>query len=120
MRPSIQVTGPATLTLYENPTFSAAGTAISAWGRNRRAYAGAANLTLTHSPTVSDNGTEIDVFRVLGQTTVGSNVAGGSAGGAYEENLLREGFDYLLELRNDDASAIEAVFDLTWYEDDVS
>ena len=98
-KPFSKSEGPSELFLFEQPTFSAAGTAVTSYNRNRRAFAGAANTVVTHTPTTSNDGTQLTSSPVYSPSGPGQTSAGGDTGG-FSEWILREGYSYLLRLTN--------------------
>ena len=105
-----------TVTLYEDTTTSADGTAVSELNHNRNSGV-AATVVLTHSPTVTVLGTILiqEQFGVAGGFF--TDDVGGVAGGGRDELILKQNTKYLLRITNNDGSdpADINIF-LDWYE----
>ena len=84
------VTGKATLELFENPTVSAAGTALTEFNRYRDSVAAAATTVITHTPTRSADGTLLDIV-------VGTSASIAVGGGQYPW-ILKANEEYLLKI----------------------
>lgn len=96
--------GDALFQMYEGPTFSAAGDALTAHNHNRVSSKTASGV-FTSSPTVSDNGTLMCQEFLAGGTGQGNGATPGAVQGlATEQYVLSPGEDYLLKLTNNAGS----------------
>lgn len=106
-----QVTGPATIQLFETPTLSAEGTALTPVNRNRNS-ASVSTMVVKHTPTVTVNGTK------LSEKWVGSDgfkeISGGSVRGD-SEMILKQDTQYLV-LLTAEADTMKAAIGGDWYE----
>lgn len=99
--------------LYEGPTVSDEGTALTPWNRQRNS-ANAATVVVKHTPTVSGVGTALHNGEWQGSTGVGvSRNQGGSR--ATQEIDLKENTTYLFRITAR-ASNVRASISLDWYE----
>lgn len=105
--------GNAEVYLYRNPTYSAAGTAISVFNKNEYSANTTAN-TITHTPTITGTGTALP-SRLLpgGNKTAGS---GGEDGSFNREIILMAGNDYLLRVKNISGAIQPVSVSFEWYE----
>jgi hypothetical protein len=106
--------GDAHAYLYETPTTSAAGTAVTAHNKNRGS-SDTTTATITHTPTVSAPGTALDTALIPGGT---KQQATGSSGAQRDEWILKKSTTYLLRLTNKAGSAKDMSVGLTWYEEE--
>ena len=86
--------------LYENPTVSDAGTAVTAYNRNRNS-ATVATTAITHTPTFSATGTVPVLEMHLGS---GKSVGGSERG--QEEIILKQNEQYLIKIASISPRAI--------------
>jgi hypothetical protein len=100
--------GKVKTTIYEGPTTSANGTAITAVNKNRQSI-NTAVLTVHHTPTVSATGTAIHMYMV------GSAAKAGGIGRSVEEYILAKNTKYLL--RSAFAVNTDVLQRFTWYEE---
>lgn len=96
--------------LYENPTISAAGTAVPSYNRNRNS-ATVAGLTITHTPTVTATGAVILLEQHFGS---GKGVGGNERGA--EEWILKRNEQTLIRVTNMTASNNQIWVTINWYE----
>ena len=88
-----QSTGFCRIDVYENPTVSDAGTAVTAWNRNRNS-ATAATTVVTHTPTANPLGTKM-ITKYIGSATLGPGAVGGETRGD-SEFILKQNEQYLV------------------------
>lgn len=112
MQFTITAGGDAEVDLYEGPTFSSAGTAVSATNRNRGS-SNTAQATITHTPTVSDNGTLLGGGLLVGGTGF---ITVGSSSSCFHEWILAGGEDYLLVVTNRSGSTQPVGASIVFYE----
>ena len=106
-----------TIELYEAPTTTADGTALT---RNNHRRTGAiipATVTLFHTPTVTADGT------LLHQTYIGGGVGVGQARQGEEQGndrewVLSRSTNYLIKITNGSANANTIQVNPMWYEED--
>ncbi len=98
--------------LYENPTFSAAGTTVTPLNRARDSSI-VTTATVTTAPTVSDAGTAL--FSGLFPGGVGNKTVGGSAAERNEWVLARN-TNYLGRITNKAGATKDISFTATYYE----
>lgn len=89
--------GDCTVQLYEDTTFSAAGTAVDMSNHNRSS-ASVFSGTVTHTPTVTSVGTAINGMMLLPGGTKHSG--GGADAGFNNEFVLDKSTNYLLRVTN--------------------
>jgi hypothetical protein len=99
---SISGGGNGLLQIFEGPTITAAGTALTAYNKNRSS-SNTLLSTVTHTPTLSADGTKIDEELVLGGG--GPHASGGEGGGGFTEWILAASTAYLIRVENIDAVA---------------
>ncbi len=104
--------GNARLEIFENPTVTGAGTALSELNRNRRSGT-TADVVATHTPTTSADGTALSDILVPGGT--GGNSAGGVSE-SFAEWVLKSNEDYLIRLTNIAGTAQPLGLEIDWYE----
>lgn len=105
--------GDARLQLYENPTVTMAGSAITPINRNRFS-SNVPAATITTGPTVSSDGTELlDIILPGGS---GFYLSPGSSSNAFEEYILKLEEDYLARVTNISGSAQPSSLQLDFYE----
>lgn len=107
--------------IYETPTFSAAGTTITARNRNREPEHGDVSVTtFTHTPTLTGDGTILnDTYIPGGQ----KNSAGGGGAASFVEWELPPNGVWLLRVSNtlvSPASAGHAGITIEFYEPDTA
>lgn len=118
-RPSFKSSGAAELAVFESPTITDVGTALTAHNRNRRAFAPAANCTVTHSPSHSADGNEFLFEPEYGTSGLFGASTGGGESNGFNERVLREGFDYLFRVTNRAGSAESLWLALVFYEQEL-
>lgn len=98
--------------LYENTTFSAAGSVVTGFNRNR-ASSKIHTITITEAPTITSKGDPLPRIFIPG----GGGLPFASGGGAdfFNEFILPEGI-YLVELENISGSPSTASIQIDWYE----
>lgn len=99
--------------VFENPTFSAAGSAVGIFNRNRFSSKESGNI-ITHTPTITDDGTSMGVKLLPGGA--GGNAGGGQDGGFDREIILKAGNDYLIRSTNRSGLVKRASTSLDWYQ----
>ena len=89
--------GDAEIHFFENPTFSAAGTAVTA--HNKNGYSSSTSTaTITHGPTITGDGISLGSSLMPGGA--GGNAQGGTDSGFAHEWILKTGNDYLVRVIN--------------------
>ena len=111
----ISAGGAVQVYLYEAPTISAAGTAVTAYNLNRTS-ANVPASTVTHTPTVTATGTTtiVNGRYLAGGASAQTRIGGGLRPGI--ERLLAGGETYLLRVTNVSGSAITISAACEWYE----
>lgn len=94
----LSTSGDAEFTMFENTTFSAAGTPLVP-SNNHRDYADAANLTLTHTPTLTLAGDQLDGAEFIAGGK-GPQGPGAVAPAGAEQKVLKADTTYLMRLKN--------------------
>lgn len=94
---SVSGGGNGLLQIFEGPTITAAGTALTAYNKNRSSSTTLLS-TVTHTPTLSADGTKIDEELVLGGS--GPHASGGEGGGGFTEWILAASTAYLFRVEN--------------------
>jgi hypothetical protein len=89
--------GDATVQIFENATFSAAGTSVTVSNHNRSSSK-VSDATVTHTPTLTADGTQVNGTILIPGGSTG-NSAGGS-GGFEDEYILAVSKVYLVRLTN--------------------
>lgn len=112
MRVSSAAGGNATLYVFEDPTVSVAGTAVSAYNRNRTS-ALTPTTVITHTPTNTPDGTQIAGGFLPGGR--GGNAAG-NISSMFEEIIMKANEQYLIRLTNNAGTAQPLSVVLDWYE----
>lgn len=109
--------GQVTIYLYENPTTTAAGTAVPAYNMKRSSN-NTPGAAVTHTPTVTATGsTALVNGRILpGGTSPQTRVGGGIRQGV--EWILAPTAKYLLRVTNTSGSTISVNVALEWYEEE--
>lgn len=110
--------GQVTVSLYEAPTTSAAGTAVTAYNM-KRSSTNTPTAAVTHTPTVSATGTVTLVNgRILpGGTSPTTRVGGGIRANA--EWIMKASTKYLMRITNKSGGTIAINAVLEWYEEAV-
>ena len=101
--------------IYENPTLTNDGTAISTFDMNR-VTANAANVLVYHTPTITNVGTMIDNGMI---GTSGFLFDSGGSVSQMEDWILKGNESYLIGANNNDAGAKDFVIQLVWYEEEL-
>ncbi len=111
--------GPCEFNLYENPTFSAAGTAITLQNNNRNS-SNTSDVTATHTPTITSPGDAILEGQYIPDPGGGflSGSPGAQAQDLSEEWVLKQNEDYLLRLTNNSGVVIDGSIYFVLYEID--
>lgn len=99
--------------VFENPTWSAVGTAVEIFNHNRFSLK-TSGSTVTHTPTITDDGTSMGPKLVPGGT--GGNAGGGQNGGYEREIILKTGNNYLIRITNRAGLTKRASIALDWYQ----
>jgi len=105
--------GDATVRLYENATFSAAGTGLTMSNHNRssaKVFVG----TVTHTPTVTGTGTQLNGTGYIPAGTKNQTVGGDF--GFSNEFILKASTVYLARLTNDSGVAAKMQVSVAGYE----
>ena len=112
---SVQVMSEAKVTfrLFENPTTTGDGTAITRTAINRQTPT-ASTMTTFHTPTSSADGTELEVG-MLGAAGKFSVMGGSIEAAGYW--FLKKSEQYLVKVTNNDAAAKDIVISISWHED---
>lgn len=104
--------GDCEIEFCESVTFSDAGTAVTAFNKNR--YSTNTSLsTITHTPTITDYGTSI--FKSFLPGGAGGNAIGGTDGGFGREMILKSGLDYVIKATNRRGQASHVSIMIEWY-----
>lgn len=98
--------------MYENPTLTNDGTALTEYDLNR-VTANASNVDVFHTPTITNTGTMIDNGMIGTSGWLGDT--GGSVS-AMANWKLKPSESYLIGANNNDAAAKDIVIQLTWHE----
>ena len=101
----------ADLKIYEAPTASNNGTAVTEFNRNRNS-ATVNTTVITHTPTIA-GGSE---GTLICQKHWGSGKANGGESRNLTELVLKQNTKYLLRVTNATTSANQIEIDLNWYE----
>ena len=101
--------------IYENPTLTNDGTAISTFDMNR-VTANTANVLVYHTPTITNVGTMIDNGMI---GTSGFLFDSGGSVSQMEDWILKGNESYLIGANNNDAGAKDFVIQLVWYEEEL-
>lgn len=105
--------GDCYLRIFENPTFSAAGTPMTIFNKNRTSTKPSGN-TVTHTPTLTDDGTELTPTFIPGGS--GGTATSAQTVGFAGEAILKAGNDYLFRIINKSGQARTIGAKLEWYE----
>lgn len=90
--------GDAEARIFEAPTVSAAGTALTVTNNNRTS-SNTPNATITHTPTTTADGTQLDATTYVPGGT-GGNAVGAMADASEEQFVLAPDTYYLIRLTN--------------------
>jgi len=101
--------------VYENPTLTGDGTALTEFDMNRTT-SNASNVDVFHTPTVSAVGTMID-NGMLGSSGFLTDTGGSIS--PMRDWIFKESESYLVGANNNDAAAKDIVIQLSWYEEEV-
>ena len=104
--------GDARITLFEAPTVTGAGTALTPVNRNR-ASSNTASTTVAHTPTTTADGTQLADYLLAAGT--GGNSGGGNAS-SFEEYVLAAGTQYLFRVKNISGTAQAVGASIVFYE----
>lgn len=102
---------PLDVYLYESPTTSANGTAITVKNYNRNS-ASVGNILCYDGPTVSVDGTELEYFLIPGAKQTG----GSGEDGIQIEWILKPSTNYLIKVVNNSGASSDFALKLFWYE----
>lgn len=114
---SAVVTGNSTIKLFENPTFSIAGTAVTMSNHNRSS-AKVLLGTVTHTPTVSNNGIQINGTSLMAGGEK-SKALGSEFGGFGSEFVLAKNTNYLIQITNNSGASAEMDLHLNCYQPNI-
>ena len=101
--------------IYEHPTLTADGTALTEFDMNRET-ANASNVEVFHTPTITAVGTMIDNGMI---GTSGFLFDSGGSVSPMEDWLFKPSESYLIGANNNDAGAKDIVIQLIWWEEEV-
>lgn len=101
--------------IFEDVTFSAAGTAMTIFNKNRNADQ-VSGAVVTHTPTITADGTEFPPTFVPGGT--GGNSIGNQSDSFSSEIIFAAGKSYLFRIKNTSGQAAIMMGRLEWYEPD--
>ena len=101
--------------VYENPTLTNDGTALTEFDINR-VTANASNVDVFHTPTITGAGTMID-NGMIGTTGFLSDTGGSVS--PMRDWVFKASESYLIGANNNDAAAKDIVIQLSWYEEAV-
>jgi len=103
---------PVDIELFENPTVTDNGTALTPLNRNRLSATVSA-ASIYSGPTVTDDGARIYIDGIVG---TGDKKSTGSTEGIAGEWIVDGGNTYLLKLTNNGAVTISYIYQFFWYE----
>ena len=98
--------------VYENPTLTNDGTALTEFDLNR-VTANASNIDVFHTPTITNVGTMIDNGMI---GTSGFIFDSGGSVSNMEDWIFKPSESYLIGANNNDAAAKDIVIQLIWHE----
>jgi len=101
--------------VYENPTLTGDGTALTEFDMNR-VTANASNVEVFHTPGITAVGTMIDNGMI---GTSGFLFDSGGSVSPMEDWMFKPSESYLIGANNNDAAAKDFVIQLVWYEEEV-
>ena len=105
--------GDCEVRVFENPIFSAAGTPMTVFNKNRSSDK-VSGATVTHTPTLTNDGTELTPLFVAGGS--GGNASGGEGENFAGETVLKADNNYLFRIINKSGQARTIGARLAWYE----
>lgn len=108
------VGGNSTAILYENCTFSNAGTSLTA-SNHRRSSTNTTTVTITHTPSITLNGTQINSTLFIPGGS-GGKAIGASSEGFESEMILKPNTNYLLSIKNISGQTHPMAAHVTYYE----
>lgn len=111
---SIAHEGNCTVALYEEPTYSSAGTALTVTNRRRPNPSGSGSAVY-HTPTISGTGNQLGGDRLLPGGT--KNFAVGGQKSTRNEIILRPRTAYLIRVTNTSGGAISIGVEFDWYDE---
>jgi len=103
---------PVDIELFENPTITANGTALTPLNRNRLS-ATVSTSAVYANPTVTSDGDRLYIDGIVGS---GDKKSTGSTEGIAGEWIIDGGNTYLLKLTNNDTVTINYIYQFFWYE----
>jgi len=103
---------PVDIELFENPTVTANGSALTPLNRNRLSTTVSTAAVYTN-PTVTADGTRLYIDGIVGS---GDKKSTGSTEGIAGEWIIDGGNTYLLKLTNNDTVTIGYIYQFFWYE----
>jgi len=101
--------------IYENPTLTNDGTALTEFDMNRET-ANASNVDVFHTPTITAVGTMIDNGMI---GTSGFLFDSGGSVSPMEDWIFKPSESYLIGANNNDGGAKDIVIQLVWWEEEV-
>lgn len=101
--------------IYENPTLTNDGTALTEFDLNRTT-SNASNVDVFHTPTITNVGTMIDNGMI---GTSGFLFDSGGSVSPMEDWIFKASESYLIGANNNDAAAKDIVIQLVWHEQEV-
>lgn len=111
--PNVSVSGDAEVYLFEDTTFSAAGTPVTKFNKNRNSTK-VSDAVITHTPTITADGTQFPPNFIPGGH--GGIAIGGEDGGYSREIISAIGKVYLLRIKNVSGIAATICPKIEWYE----
>ena len=104
---------PLDIELFENPTTTVNGTALTPLNRNRLS-SNTATAAVYSGPTVTDDGDRLYISRIVG-TGTGANTTG-EVEGLPVEWIIDGGNTYLLKITNNSGGNVDLIYQFFWYE----
>lgn len=108
----IQAEREASYQIFENPTISAVGTAMTENNRNRNS-SNTAGIAVTHTPTVTSTGSTIICEE---HWLSGASAASRQQDRGIQEFLLKQDEQYLIRITNETALANQVSISISFYE----
>ena len=108
--------GDVDISVFEGPTTSADGTALTERSLNRNGTVDASDVDLYHTPTVSADGTEIRSTWIPPTAAGVGNSDSGALEDADYEMLLKPSTNYLVKITNNSGGSIDIHCKTYWYE----
>lgn len=105
--------GDLRLDFFEAPTVTATGTTAGLRNRNRNSSK-TALISIFDAPTISANGVRL-LSEFLPQG-LGGNFTNAAGAGQFDEWVLKENTDYLVQVRNVSAGSLAIGIGVLWYE----